>query len=89
MNLAVVLDCEEHIMRKNLEAQGRRDGRFDDAPDAINNRIHNYKYNTIPICGHYDDQGKLIVVSIHSCFFTFVIIAIIVLGIQSVFTFVI
>lgn len=44
-------------MRRNLENQGTD-------MDYINSHISEYKHNTIPVCGYYDDLNKLAIVSI-------------------------
>ena len=45
--------------RASLEAPERRD----DNADAISARLRHYKYSTLPVIAHYDDQDKLYIVS--------------------------
>ena len=50
-------------MRRVMENQATSPGERDDySTEAINNRLHYFKYNTLPVIGHYDDEGKLYVV---------------------------
>lgn len=46
-----------------LLKRGRDSGRPDDNPAAIAKRLDFYKYNTLPVLKHFDDAGKLVVVS--------------------------
>lgn len=63
LTAAVLLDCEEQTMRRRLAARAKDTPRDDDAEPALANRIKVYKYNTLPILGHIDDIGKLVVVN--------------------------
>lgn len=54
-------------MQTRLLKRGRDSGRIDDNPAAIANRLNFYKYNTLPVMKYFDDQGKLVVVSVVFC----------------------
>ncbi len=64
LTLAVLLDCDEGYMRKKLQERAASNPRFDDNHAAIMNRLKLYKHNTLPVLAHYDDLGKLHVVSL-------------------------
>ena len=49
-------------MQKRLTDRGAEKNRIDDNLHAIGRRIAFYKNHTLPIIGHYDDIGKLVVV---------------------------
>lgn len=59
----LMLDCEEYYMQRRLLDRGKATQRIDDNLNAIQNRISFFKNNTLPVFKHYDDQGKLVVVS--------------------------
>lgn len=50
-------------MQKRLVGRGKETERVDDNLNAISNRINFFRNNTLPILKHYDDNGKLVVVS--------------------------
>ena len=51
-------------MQKRLTDRSVATGRVDDNQKAIANRISFYKYNTLPILAHIDEQDKLVVVRV-------------------------
>ena len=55
--MAIILDAEEPTMRKKLESHKDMDA------NVLSSRISNYKHNTLPVCGHFDDNNKLAIVS--------------------------
>lgn len=63
LNFMLMLDCEEYYMQRRLLDRGKATQRIDDNLNAIQNRISFFKNNTLPVFKHYDDQGKLVVVS--------------------------
>ncbi|KAH3798939.1 hypothetical protein DPMN_152543 [Dreissena polymorpha] len=60
LNFVMLFDCEEYYMQNRLLKRGRDSGRIDDNATAIANRLNFYKYNTLPIMKHYEDEGKLV-----------------------------
>ena len=66
-----MLDCEEYYMQRRLLDRGKATQRIDDNLNAIQNRISFFKNNTLPVFKHYDDQGKLVVVSFNTAFWIF------------------
>lgn len=63
INQAFVVDCEESTLLENLAEQSRSSDRTDNGPDTIEPRMENFKRQTLPVIGHYDDNGELYVVS--------------------------
>ena len=63
-----MLDCEEYYMEGRLLDRGKATQRIDDNLNAIQNSISFFKNNTLPVFKHYDDQGKLVVVSFNTAF---------------------
>ncbi len=63
MDAAIVLDCEEMALQEELMKRGLVTGRDDNDMSAIARRIQFFKQNTLPAIKHFDDQGKLFIVS--------------------------
>ena len=63
VDLAFVLDCEEHFLQQRLLLRGKDTGRADDNAHAIASRITAFKQNTLPAIKYWDDKGKLVIVS--------------------------
>ena len=59
----MLFDCDEYFMKTRLLQRGKDSGRIDDNMAAIGNRVNFYKYNTLPVMKHFEDNGKLVVVS--------------------------
>ena len=66
VNLVLLVDCEEFTLQKNLTDRASQVDRVDDSLKAIGRRIAFFKSNALPILGHYDDLGKLQIVSVPS-----------------------
>ena len=67
-DLCFVLDCEEHLMQQRLLKRGAVTGRVDDNLTAVARRINFYKDKTLEAIKHFDDKGKVAVVSILGLF---------------------
>ena len=63
LNAVVLIDCEEFTLQKNLTDRASKVDRVDDSLKAIGRRIAFFKNNVLPILGHFDDLGKLQIVS--------------------------
>ena len=57
-----VVDCEESTLKENLAQESRTSDREDNGVDTIENRMAYFKDYTLPVIGHYDDQGQLFIV---------------------------
>lgn len=67
MSLAILLDCDEDYMRNRSIQESIADA-------VIAKRLSLHKYQTLPVLGHLDDNGKLTVVrSKLSLFFSIII----------------
>ena len=63
MDVMLVLDCEESKLHEKLTERSKESGRPDDSAEAISARIAHFKKNVLPVIKHYDDKGKIVVVS--------------------------
>ena len=61
--MVMLIDCEEYYCTQRLLKRGKDKGKIDDNLSAIQNRIHVYKENTLPVVKYYDDLGKVVIVS--------------------------
>ena len=64
MDLVFVLDSEEVSLRDTLTRRSKTSGRADDKVDAIESRLATFRENTLPVIKQYDDEGRLVIVSI-------------------------
>ena len=64
VDLVFVLDSEESTLRESLNQRKRSSGRKDDTADAIESRLAFFRENTLPVIKHYDDEGRLVIVSV-------------------------
>ena len=46
---------------ENLAQESRTSERSDNGPETIEARMDYFKTHTLPVIGHYDDQGQLFV----------------------------
>ncbi len=60
-----ILDCEESNLQQRLEVRLAETGRPDDNEKAVAARIAFFKQHTLPTVKHFDDMGKLVIVSAH------------------------
>jgi adenylate kinase len=55
----IALEVEDDELRNRIRLRGLTSGRTDDQDEEkINNRIRVYKEETLPVMGHYQNQGK-------------------------------
>lgn len=59
MDLAVQLDVGTELLVDRLAGRAKAEGRADDSPDAVRNRLKVYDQQTAPVIDHYRNQGKL------------------------------
>jgi adenylate kinase len=57
---AVQLDVDENTLLHRLAERGRKEGRADDTPESIKNRLVVYQQQTAPVIDYFRSHGKLI-----------------------------
>ena len=59
MDIAVQLEVDQELLVARLAGRAQAEGRADDSPDAVRNRLQVYEQQTAPVVEHYRAQGKL------------------------------
>lgn len=59
LDLAVQLDVDTEILVARLAGRAKAEGRLDDTPDAVRNRLRVYDQQTAPVVEFYRGQDKL------------------------------
>jgi adenylate kinase len=59
MDLAVQLEVGNELLVDRLAGRAKAEGRADDSPDAVRNRLKVYDQQTAPVIDYYRNQGKL------------------------------
>lgn len=59
MDLAVQLDVDAELLVERLAGRAKAEGRADDSPEAVRNRLQVYEQQTAPVVDYYRQQGKL------------------------------
>ncbi len=59
MDLAIQLEVDQELLVDRLAGRSKAEGRADDSPDAVRNRLKVYEEQTAPVVDHYRTQGKL------------------------------
>ena len=59
MDHAVQLEVSNDLLVDRLAGRAKAEGRADDNPDAVRNRLNVYDEQTAPVIDHYRNQGKL------------------------------
>ena len=59
MDQAVQLEVDQEMLVDRLAGRAKAEGRADDSPDAVRNRLKVYEEQTAPVVDHYRTQGKL------------------------------
>ena len=57
LDAVVLIDVPDEVVMERIA--GRRDGRADDKPETVRERLRVYHHETEPLIGHYEQQGKL------------------------------
>lgn len=63
LDMAFMLDCDEHCCTQRLLNRGQKENRIHDNITAIQRRISAFKTNTLPAAKTLDDRGKLFVIN--------------------------
>jgi adenylate kinase len=58
----ILLQVGDDVATKRLQARAAAEGRADDAPEAIRNRLRLYHELTEPLVGRYRQDGMLVTV---------------------------
>ncbi len=61
-DLAVQLDVDQDLLVERLSGRAHVEGRADDTPEAVRNRLKVYTDQTAPVVDFYRNQGKLVCV---------------------------
>lgn len=59
VDLAVQLDVGTELLVQRLAGRAQAEGRADDSPEAVRNRLTVYNDQTAPVIDYYRNQGKL------------------------------
>jgi adenylate kinase len=59
VDLAVQLDVDQNLLVERLSGRAHVEGRADDTPEAVRNRLTVYAEQTAPVVDYYRTQGKL------------------------------
>jgi adenylate kinase len=59
MDIAVQLDVASELLVERIAGRAAAEGRADDSPEAVRNRLKVYEQQTAPVVDFYRNQGKL------------------------------
>lgn len=59
VDVAVQLDVAADLLIQRLAGRAQAEGRSDDSPDAVRNRLRVYQDQTAPVIDHYRSRGRL------------------------------
>ena len=59
VDVAVLLDVDTELLLERIAGRARAEGRSDDTPETVRNRLRIYNDQTAPVIGFYEDAGKL------------------------------
>ncbi len=62
LDAVILLQVGDDVATKRLQARAAAEGRADDSPDAIRNRLRLYHELTEPLVGRYRQDGMLVTV---------------------------
>jgi adenylate kinase len=62
VDIAVQLDVDAELLVARLSGRAHVEGRADDSPEAVRNRLTVYGEQTAPVVDYYRNQGKLVCV---------------------------
>jgi adenylate kinase len=60
LSIILLLALDDATARARLTKRSREEGRADDRPDAIDERLATYHKETEPVVDHYRTSGKLV-----------------------------
>ena len=59
VDIAVLLDVDPELLIARIAGRAQADGRSDDSPETVRNRLRVYTEQTAPVIDFYDAAGKL------------------------------
>jgi adenylate kinase len=59
IDLAIQLDVDTELLVNRLAGRAKAEGRADDSPEAVRNRLDVYRAQTAPVVDYYRNLGKL------------------------------
>ena len=59
IDLAIALDVDTELLVGRLAGRAKAEGRADDSPEAVRNRLGVYRAQTAPVVDYYRNLGKL------------------------------
>lgn len=59
VDVAVQLDVSQELLIQRLAGRAQQEGRADDSPDAVRNRLRIYTDQTAPVVDYYRSSGRL------------------------------
>ena len=59
IDCAVLLDCPEDELLRRIDGRAEVEGRSDDTPAVVQERLRVYAIQTAPLVSYYEQQGKL------------------------------
>ena len=59
LDLAILVDCPEDEIVRRLSGRSLEEGRVDDSPEVVQQRLRVYELQTAPLVEYYKLQGKL------------------------------
>jgi adenylate kinase len=62
MNYAVQLEVPTELLVERIAGRAKAEGRADDSPESVRNRLHVYENSTAPVIEFYRQHGQLTVV---------------------------
>ncbi len=60
VDVAVLLDVDTELLIERIAGRARAEGRSDDTPETVRNRLRVYTEQTAPVIGFYEAAGKLV-----------------------------
>lgn len=62
LDVAVKLDVPNELIVERIAGRAAAEGRKDDSPETVRERLRIYSEQTEPVAGYFSDEGKLVVI---------------------------
>ena len=63
LDAVVALTAPTNVLLERMAQRAKEEGRADDTPEAIQNRLNTYDKETTPVLDIYQQRGKLVTVN--------------------------
>ncbi len=63
LDAVVALTAPTNVLLERMAKRAKEEGRADDTPEAIQNRLNTYDKETTPVLDIYQQRGKLVTVN--------------------------